>query len=240
MGINPKKLTEKILRPLIVNKECYDTARVLHFAMDNGFIQGGQFFSNYGTVNGYLEACQVLGKSGKDILLNNWQRIHPELRGTVDPETRQLGADNEIHVCVQAQKDLRRKANEFSWSCVDDNGARATVQHIQSVGGANDKEIWASAKIAVGGAHLNYNPASDKIKAAWDTASESGEPTHHEVEIVPESSGYSNMILPFPTDLASAPVGTTVTFTFFLRFGDPDASVIPAVAKVKVVAAPAS
>ena len=238
MGINPKDPTQRILRPLIVGKEKYDTARVLHFAIDNGYVTGGQFFSNYGTVNGFLEACMALGKDGKDILLNNWLRIHPELKGTCDPETRQMGSDNELHVCVQAQQDLRRKASEFLWTCVDDTGVRATVQHLQAVGWMNDKEIHSAAKIAVGGAHLNYNAASDKITAKWDTTSEEGEVTHHEVTLTPESSGYSAMVLPYPTGLSSAPEGTIVTFTFFFRFGNPELSVIPAVCKATVVAAP--
>ena len=235
-GKNPQDRSQIILRPLIVNKETYDTARVLHFCLDNGYIQGGQFFANFGIVNGFLEGCQRLGLDGRDILLNNWLRIYPMLRGVCDPETRQMGPNCEIHVCCQAQKDLRVKANQFSWVCVDDNGTRATVQHLQAVGWKNDKEIHSAAKIAVGGAHLNFG-TGDKITAEWDTTSEEGEVTHHSVEVTPESSGYSAMVLPYPTGLSSAPVGTVVTFTFFLRQGNPEASVIPAVCKATVVSA---
>lgn len=234
-GVNPKDKSKTILRPVIVNKVTYDTAAVVHYALDNGYITGGQFFATYGAANGLLEACMALGKNGADILLNNWLRIHPVLKGTCDPETRQMGPGNEIHVCCQAQKDLRRKASEFYWQCVDDNGVRATVQHLQAVGWKKDKEIHSAAKIAVGGAHLNYTAATDKITAEWDTTDEEGEVTHHNVTITPESSGYSQMVLPYPTELASAPVGTEVVFTFFLRNGNAEASVIPAVSKAKVV-----
>ena len=236
-GKNPQDRSQIILRPLIVNKESYDTGRVLHFCLDNGYIQGGQFYANFGVVNGFLEGCQRLGLDGRDILLNNWLRIYPMLRGVCNPETRQMGPNCEIHVCCQAQKDLRVKASQFNWICVDDNGLRTTVQHLQSVGGKKDKEIFASAKICVGGTNLNYTAATDKVTAEWDTTDEEGEVTHHNVTITPESSGYSQMILPFPTELASAPVGTEVVFTFFLRNGNAEASVIPAVSKAKVVSA---
>lgn len=238
VGVNPRDKEKKVLRPLIVNKETYDTARCLRFALENGYIQGGQFYANLGIVNGFLEAVQRLGKDGRDILLNSWLRIHPELKGTVDPETRQIGPDNILHVCVCALNDLRRKASDFNWICLDDNSVRANVQHIQSVGGTKDKEIFASAKISVGGTNLIYSSTTDKITASWQTVdSETGKTTEHAVDIVPESSGYSAMTLPFPTELASAPIGTIVTFTFFLRQGKADASVIPATAKVAVVSA---
>ena len=236
-GPNPQDKSEIILRGLIVNKEVHDTGRCLRFAMENGYVQGGQYYANFGVVNGFLEAVQRLGKDGRDILLNGWLRIHPELRGRIDPETRTIGADNEIHVCVNCQRNLRRKANEFNWRCVDDKSVRATVQHIQSIGGARDKEIFANAKIVVGGANLNYTASSDKVVASWETTdSETGEVTLHTTELMPESSGYSQMTLPFPTELESAPLGTIVTFQFFLRQGKTEVSVIPATAKAVVVA----
>ena len=236
-GTNPKDRTKTILRPLIVNKETYDTARCLKFAMDNGYITAGQFYSNFGVVSGFLEGVQALGKDGRDILLNGWLRIHSEMKGVIDPETRLIGPDNVLHVCAQCQTNLRRKASEFNWTCIDDMGARATVQHIQSVGGAKDKEIFASAKITVGGTNLTYSAATDKITASWQTTdAETGVTTDHSVELTPESSGYSAMLLPFPEGLQTAPFGTKVTFTFFLRQGNADASVIPATAKAKLVA----
>lgn len=238
VGWNQKEKKRNLLRPLIVNKDVYDTQRCLHFAMDNKYIDAGQFFANFGIVNGFLEAIQKLGTDGRDILLNGWLRIHPELKGTIDPETRQLGPENEIHVCAQVQTNLRRKASEFNWTCIDDSGVRATVQHLQSVGGAKDKEIFSPAKIAVGGTNLAYNATTDKITASWQTTdAETGETVDHSVELTPESSEYSAMVLPFPEGLASAPLGTVVTFTFFLRQGNASASVIPATARAKLVTA---
>ena len=238
VGKNPRDLSETILRGLIVNKERYDTSRCLQFAMENGYIHGGQFHSNLGVVNGFLEGVQRLGMDGRDIHLNGWLRIHPELTGAIDLETRMIGDGNEVHVCVQALSGLRRKAAEFNWACVDATGARANIQHIQSVGGAKDKEIFSPAKIAVGGTNLAYNATTDKITASWQTTdAETGETVDHSVELTPESSGYSAMVLPFPEGLASAPLGTVVTFTFFLRQGNASASVIPATARAKLIAA---
>lgn len=237
-GQNPQNRSQTILHGRIIQKDVFDTSRCLHFAMENKYVQSGQFYANYGTVNGFLEAVQRLGKDGHDILLNGWLRIHPELKGQIDPVTRMIGEGNEIHVCAQCQKNLRRKASEFNWECVDDRSVRATVQHIQSVGGEKDKEIFAPAKITVGGTNLKYNPSTDRIVASWQTTdAETDETVDHSVELTPESSGYSAMVLPFPEDLASAPLGTEVTFTFFLRQGNASASVIPATAKAKLVAA---
>lgn len=237
-GVDPRDPAQKIIRPLIVGTEKYDTARVLRFCMENGYIHGGQYFSNYGVINGFLEGCQRLGLDGRCILLDGWLYIHPVLKGTCDPVTRQMADNTEIHVCAQAQKDLRVKANQFRWECIDETAGRSNVQHLQSVGGEKDKEIFSGAKISVGGTNLKFYAATDKITATWQTTSESGEVVDHSVDITPESSGYSQMILPFPTDLATAPVGTVVTFTFLFRKGDEKATVIPAVAKANVIAAP--
>ena len=238
VGYNPKEEENNLLRPIIINKETYDTSRCLRFAMDNGYITAGQFYSNFGVVSGFLEGVQALGKDGRDITLNGWLRIYSTLTGTCDPETRVMGPENEIPVCAQVQTNLRRKASEFTWECVADKSVRATVQHIQSVGGAKDKEIYANAKISVGGTNLSYTSATDKVTASWQTTNdETGVVTDHSVELTPESSGYSAMVLPFPEELEDAPVGTVVTFTFFLRRGNASASVIPAIARAKFVTA---
>ena len=237
-GVNPRNTAEKILRLIIANKETYDTARCLRFAMDNGYIVGGQFYSNFGIVSGFLEGVQALGKDGRDITLNGWLRIYSMLTGRCNPETRMIGPDNEIHVCAQVQSNLRRKASEFNWNCVDDTSVRTSVQHLQSVGGARDKEIFADAKITVSGTNLTYSSATDKITASWQTTdAETSTVTNHSVDLVPESSGYSAMVLPFPAELSDAPIGTVVTFTFFLKQGKADASVIPATVKAKLVTA---
>lgn len=238
VGKNPQNLSETILRGLIVNKERYDTSRCLQFAMENGYIHGGQFHSNLGVVNGFLESVQRLGMDGRNIHLNGWLRIHPELTGAIDPETRLIGDGNEVHVCVQALSGLRRKAEEFNWTCVEETGIRATIQHLQALGGANDKEILTTSKIIVSGTNLTYTEGSDTITMSWQTIDEATDTiTDHSVNVTPESSGYSAMILPVPEELSEAPVGTVVTFTFFLRRGNSEASVIPAVAKATIVSA---
>lgn len=225
-------------RPLIVNKKSYDTARALRYAMETGKVTGTGFYANFGVVNGFLEAIQMLGYEGHDILLNGWLRIHPELTGALDPETRQLGPKNEVHVCVNAQKELRRKASDFFWTCVDETSEQPRVQHLQSEGGPNDREIFANAKITASGTHLNYTAASDKITAAWDeTDAETGEVVHKTLTLTPEKSGYSNIVIAWPTGL-TAPVGTEVTFQFLLKQGNAEASVIPATIKAVRVNAP--
>ena len=236
-GRNPRT-GEAQPRPLVVNKKTYDTARALRYAMDTGKVTGTGYFANYGVVNGFLEAIQALGYDGCDILLNGWLRIHPELTGPLDPETRQLGPKNEVHVCVNAQKDLRRKAADFNWRCVDETANQARVQHLQSEGSPNDREIFANAKITASGTHLNYTAATDKITAAWDeTNAETGEVVHKTLDIVPEKSGYANIVMAWPTGL-TAQVGTEVTFQFLLKGGNAEAAVIPATIRATVVNAP--
>jgi hypothetical protein len=235
-GINPKDKTTKILRPLITNTETYDVARVLRFAMDNGYITAGQFFSNVGIVIGFFEALQALVKDGRNILIQQWLRIFTVLTGTCDPETRLLGEDNELRVRAQVQSNLRRKASDFSWHCIDDASGRSTVQHIHGVGGNVDKELKVNTKITVSGTNLSYNAETDRITASWQTTDPAtGIVTDHSVDLVPESSGYSGMILPFPEGLETAPDGTMVDITFFLRHGEKDVSIIPATAKVKLI-----
>ena len=235
-GANPKDKTKTILRPLITNQETYDVARVLRFAMDHGYIVAGQFFSNIGIVIGFFEALQALVKDGRNILIQQWLRIFTVLTGTCDPETRLLGEDNELRVRAQVQSNLRRKASDFNWQCVDDTSERSTVQHIHGVGGSVDKELTVNTKITVSGTNLNYNAETDKVTASWQTTDpETGIVTDHSVDLVPESSGYSGMILPFPEGLETAPDGTMVDITFFLRHGEKETGVVPATAKAKLV-----
>ena len=47
VGYNPKDEENNLLRPIIVNKETYDTSRCLRFAMDNGYIVGTTGSSMY-------------------------------------------------------------------------------------------------------------------------------------------------------------------------------------------------
>lgn len=237
-GKSPKDRTKVVLRAQVVNTETYDTARVIKKGMEMGKIPGTGYFQNFGIINGFLETVQSLGKEGRDILLNRWLRIYSALRGPIDPETRLISDKNELHTCACVQADLRRNANDFSWTCVDSSSNRATVQHLQSEGSPNDREIFANAKITASGAHLNYTAATDKITAAWDeTNAETGEVVHKTLDIVPEKSGYANIVMAWPTGL-TAPVGTEVTFQFLLKGGNAEASVIPATIRAKVVNAP--
>ena len=235
-GVNPKDKTRTIPRPVVVNTETYDISRSLRFAMDNGYVGAGQFYANLGIVIGFFEALQALVNDGRNILIQDWLRIFTVLTGTCDPETRLLGEDNELRVRAQVQSNLRRKVSDFSWHCVDDSSTRSTVQHIHGVGGNVDKEVMVNSKITVTGTNLNYNADTDKIVAAWQTTDPAtGFVTDHSVNLIPESCGYSGMILPFPEGLETAPDGTMVDITFFLRHGKKDVSIIPATAKVKLI-----
>ena len=235
-GINPGDRTKKILRPLITDTETYDIARTLRYAMDNGYVIGGQFFANIGILIGFFEALKALLADGRSILISGWLKLFPVLTGQCDPETRLIGKENQLRVRAQVQANLRRKASDFSWHCVDEDKARATVQHIHGVGEEVDKEVKVGTKITVTGTNLSFNAETDRITASWQTTDPAtGEVTDHSVDLIPESSGYSGMILPFPAGLETAPDGTMIDITFFLRHGEKDVSIVPATAKIKLV-----
>jgi len=208
-AINPKDGTT-FLRPLICNKETYDIARALRFCIDNGYVTGGQYFASYGVVNGFLEGIQKLGKDGRDILLNGWLRIHPELRGTIDPATRVLGSDNELHVCVSAQKDLRRKVDDFCWSCVDDTGTLIRVTSISSPDGKKG-EVTKNKAIVANGNNLGYHSAwGDSVTVEYDGLSTP-------ITLVPAEKSETYLRFDWPTALSELDDGTLLTFTFKLH-----------------------
>lgn len=230
-----------LLLPRIVNKGSYDIAQTVQYAMDNGFITGGQFHSNLGTVNGYLQGFRSLLLAGNDVKADKWFRAHLELNAPVDQESKQLTELNRLHLCFQTLADFRCSIDDFNWKYVSDSGIQPRVQHLQSMGGKNDKEIFKDADILATGSNLIYDATSgvDKIQAEWIEVSEGGVPTTKTIEITPKTSGYSMLSMAWPAAFNDLPIGTTITFRFFLsnKQGS-EAALIPAVKSAVIVAAP--
>lgn len=226
-GRNPQDPTETVLRPLIVNKETYNTARCLKYAMKNGYVIAGQYYSNYGIIHGFLEAVQSLGLEGRDILLNNWIRIHPELKGRLDPETRQLNSDNVLRVCVRTLKELRREAGEFSWTNVDEPETVVKIDRI-FVSDGDSEGIMKDKGFTVNGRNLRFDASSgDEAMLAWE---EDGEPKT--LSITPTSSSVYNIVFAWPAALADVPAGTVLTLTLKRHTGGKDAA--PQIVKRRV------
>ena len=226
-GKNPQDPKDTVLRPLIVNKETYNTARCLKYAMKNGYVIAGQYYSNYGIIHGFLEAVQSLGLEGRDILLNNWIRIHPELKGRINPETRQLSGDNDLRVCVRALKELRRKADEFSWSNVDEPETVVKIDRIYVFGG-DATGIMKTKGFAANGRNLLFDASSgDTAQLTWETEEGSGA-----VPLTPSSSSAYNIVFDWPKELDGVEAGTVLTFTLTRHLGGKDAA--PQVVKRRV------
>jgi len=232
-GRNPIE-DKTLLLPRIINKGAYDIAQTVEFAMQNGYILGGQFHSNLGAVNGYLQACRSLIMAGNDVKADKWFKAHLELTGPVDQETKQLTDDNRVHLRFQPLADFKCDLSDFSWTLVSDTGVQPRVQHLQSMGGKNDKEIFRDADIIASGSNLIYDVSSgvDKIEAEWIDAAA----MTHTITIVPKSSGYSMLTMAWPTAFNDVAIGTVVTFRFFLTNGHgSESAAIPAIKTATIV-----
>lgn len=232
-GVNPKTKAA-ITRPQVANVTTYYEDQFVAFALSGGYVRG-QFEDCKGQLNGFIEAMKVLGQSGYAVTLGGWFRVDGTLTGQLN-ELQQLTDKNEYRVNIRALQQLKRKASDFSWTNLGNNGNSPKVEHMQSVGAEDDFTIFAGAKINVSGKNMKYQAGRDKITASWvEVDSETGVETPKTIEIVPDSSGSSTMTLPWPTGL-TAPVGSMVTFGYYIG-GE---GVIPANRTAGVVAAPSA
>lgn len=232
-GHNPQTTGGTILRPVITDRPTISLTGIVDYAKTAGYVRG-QTKDLEGLLGGFIQAMQDRAKQGYSINVNDWFIISGQLKGQVD-QTGQLTAANDYHVTIHASKDLKVGIDQFSWTNVDDTSARVKIEHLQSVGGARDKEIFANAKIMVSGKNLVYTAASDSIVATWNEVDDDGAIVPKSVTLVPDSSGFSTMQIPWSTSMATAPVGTVITFTFTLRQGKTEGTVIPASANAKVI-----
>ena len=115
-GVNPKTKA-KLLRPAITERETLYIDQLVEYALKSGFVRG-QFHDMRGALNGFIEAIQELVRNGKAVVLNDWLRVFGVLTGSVGPDGS-LTEKNEYRVKISALKELKRKANDFSWTRVD-------------------------------------------------------------------------------------------------------------------------
>ena len=115
-GVNPKTKA-KLLRPAITERETLYIDQLVEYALKSGFVRG-QFHDQRGALNGFIEAIQELVRNGKAVVLNDWLRVFGVLTGSVGPDGS-LTEKNEYRVKISALKELKRKASDFSWTCVD-------------------------------------------------------------------------------------------------------------------------
>ena len=115
-GVNPKTKA-KLLRPAITERETLYIDQLVEYALKSGFVRG-QFHDMRGALNGFIEAIQELVRNGKAVVLNDWLRVFGVLTGSVGPDGS-LTEKNEYRVKISALKELKRKANDFSWTQVN-------------------------------------------------------------------------------------------------------------------------
>ena len=161
-GHNPQTTGGTILRPVITDRPMISLTGIVDYAKTAGYVRG-QTKDLEGLLGGFIQAMQDRAKQGDSINVNDWFIISGQLKGQVD-QTGQLTAANDYHVTIHASKDLKVGIDQFSWTNVDDTSARVKIEHLQSVGGARDKEIFANAKIMVSGKNLVYTAASANAK----------------------------------------------------------------------------
>lgn len=121
-GTNPKT-KERLFRPVLAERETLYIDQLVQYALKAGFVRG-QFHDMRGALNGFIEAIQELGRNGKAIVLNDWLRISGTLSGSVG-EDGALTEKNAYHVRIRALKELKRRADEFTWTMV--GGVPGTV-----------------------------------------------------------------------------------------------------------------
>lgn len=211
-GFNPKT-KGRILRPQIAERETYYLDQVVQFALDNGYVRG-QFHDMRGALNGFIEAIQYLGLSGKAVSLNDWLRVHAELTGTVGDDY-QISSANEVRVCIQALKELKTTYDKFSWENVSDTGVMPKVQYISYEGAEDTGKIMKSKTIAVTGKNLVYKAElGDAIVAKWMEGD-----TEKSATLTPATSGFTFINIAWPSAFDDIPADTEVTFTFTLHGG---------------------
>lgn len=216
-------------RPVVVGRHTMGTKQLIAYAKTAGFVRGQQKDLE-GLLGGFIEAMQDRAKAGYSINVNDWFIISGRLRGTVG-EDRRLTDANDYHVTITASKDLKVGINSFAWSCVDDTRLAIRVDNLSSPDGVKN-EVVKTKTIVVNGNNLAFNAAwGDSVVVSWlkDDQAES-------VEIVPNEQSATYLRFNWPSQLAEAPDGAMLTFTFNLH-GSQDGAEQKLVKTAKLVAA---
>jgi len=114
-GRNPR--TGGVLRrPAITERQNYDMAAVVDYAIRSGFVLG-RSSGVRGTLEGLLEAIREILCGGASVTLNGYLHLSGELSGSLDEDCRITDA-NEYHMCATALKRLKLGVGDFTWKRV--------------------------------------------------------------------------------------------------------------------------
>ena len=158
-----------VLHPVIVDRTTYYVNSTIDYALNAGYIRG-QKDDMLGIIRGFFRACKELVDSGFAVNLADWVRIHPELTGALDSETRQLSDDkNSLKVRLTPLSEMKDLSiDDFSWTSTEDTGKVVKVTSILGVG--DNPNEWTKTKdLFIGGRNLQFNASlGDTCTVEWD------------------------------------------------------------------------
>ncbi len=200
---------ETFQHPVITDRETYTTERVIERGLASGYVRG-QFHDIRGVLDGSIATWQQLLREGKAVHIGKWLRLALQATGRVGAD-RQLTGANELRLRITPLEDLKVKASDYIWECVDDTTLVPRIDYGSALGSPRG-EMSASQQVTFSGRNLNFNPEKDTVTLAWKKGDEVKTAT-----VSPTGTSGTILIFDWPEALAEADAGTEVIWSFLFH-----------------------
>ncbi len=203
------------LRPVAVDRQTYSFQQVVDYAIANNYLKGKRE-DIIGNIKAIFSAIKELDRQGVTVSLDGWLRFHGELDGSVDKETRRLGADNGYHMTVTPLSNFQNKISDMEWENVDKLEGRLYIYNLNSYDAAS-KELLRGHDIVITGKNFQYYDAARGDYAEFSWVDKKGKT--QSVRVEPESKSATMMTFTWPSELDAAPDKAEITITLSSRVG---------------------
>lgn len=158
-------------------------------------------------------------KQGHAVTIDNYLRLTPTFRGSVDPDTGNPTNKTEVAIAVQTLQKLKFPIRDFNLvNC----GTEVKVPKISCLWSCNIRApkdtLIRGRRFSINGSDLYYDDAmGDTITLGYLQ-----DGTRHEIAIVPTDCASNAFLFDFPPELENAANGTAVEIVLTTRCGVED------------------
>lgn len=168
------------------------------------------------TVISTLESVMEQLRNGNAVVLDNYLKFTPTLRGKVDPETGKPTSETRLCVTVRALDKMKLSLSDFNLIGMDPDVPQPKITCISAWAKKYTKDVIVRNKdIMITGRNLDFDAAmGDTVTLAFKTEEE---PTT--LTLTPTDCTSGTLRFAFPSALGESPAGTEIEMTLRTRSG---------------------
>lgn len=203
-------------RPFVLSNETINLANLSNIMSGDHGLMSGKSTHVTNTVISTLESVMEQLRKGNAVVLDNYLKFTPTLRGKVDPETGKPTSETQLCVTVRALDKMKLSLSDFNLVGTAPDVPQPKITCISAWAKKYTKDVIVRNKdIMITERNLDFDAdMGDTVTLAFKTEEE---PTT--LTLTPTDCTSGTLRFAFPSALGESPAGTEIEMTLRTRSG---------------------